>query len=225
MSVVFVCGLCCQYGDCVVIDNFDLCIDEGEFVVLLGESGCGKIMLLWVLVGLDLIDGGYIDVLGKFVVVFQEYCLLLWMLLWQNVVLGIEMFEGCKVVVVVLGEVGFVGCEEDWLCNFLGGQVQWVVLVWVLVRELKFLLLDEFFVVLDVLICIKMYVLICELVVLYWFGVLLVMYDVDEVVVIVDCILVMWVGWIVVLYQVRGSIGLCEVLLKEFGVESDICVV
>src|SRR5258708_16797522 len=60
------------YGERVVIDSLNLCIERGEFVALLGESGCGKTTLLRALSGLDPIDGGSIDGPRFPAIVFQE---------------------------------------------------------------------------------------------------------------------------------------------------------
>ncbi|MDH2325814.1 ABC transporter ATP-binding protein [Cereibacter sp. SYSU M97828] len=221
MTAVSVRGLRRQYGERVVIENLDLRIGKGEFVALLGESGCGKTTLLRALAGLDAIDGGHIDAPGKPAVVFQEHRLLPWAPLWQNVALGLETPEGRAAAIAALSEVGLAGREEDWPRNLSGGQAQRVALARALVREPKLLLLDEPFAALDALTRIKMHVLIRELVARHRPGVLLVTHDVDEAVAIADRILVMRAGRIAASYDTAGQTGLRDTLLKELGVETD----
>ena len=88
-AAVTVRGLRRSYGDRTVIRSLDLHIERGEFVVLLGESGCGKTTLLRALAGLDPIDAGRIDGPARPAVVFQEHRLLPWDSLWRNVALGL----------------------------------------------------------------------------------------------------------------------------------------
>ena len=57
---VVVSNLLRSYGSRVVIEKLNLRIERGEFVALLGESGCGKTTLLRALAGLDAIQGGRI---------------------------------------------------------------------------------------------------------------------------------------------------------------------
>ena len=213
-----------QYGERVVIDGLDLTIATGEFVALLGESGCGKTTLLRALAGLDTVDGGRIDGPRQPAVVFQEHRLLPWAPLWRNVALGMEATAaGRDRAEKALREVGLQGREEDWPRNLSGGQAQRVALARALVREPKLLLLDEPFAALDALTRIKMHVLIRELVARHRPGVLLVTHDVDEAVAIADRILVMRDGAIAASYLTKAgsAYGLREQLLRELGVLSD----
>lgn len=212
-----------RYGERVVIDGLDLTIRKGEFVALLGESGCGKTTLLRALAGLDPVDGGHIDGPSQPAVVFQEHRLLPWAPLWRNVALGMETAEGRAGAEAALQEVGLAGREEDWPRNLSGGQAQRVALARALVREPRLLLLDEPFAALDALTRIKMHVLIRELVARHRPGVLLVTHDVDEAVAIADRILVMRGGEIAASYLTGGldTAALRQKLLNELGVESD----
>ncbi|WP_279357597.1 ABC transporter ATP-binding protein [Methylobacterium indicum] len=212
-----------RYGERVVIEGLDLRIETGEFVAMLGESGCGKTTLLRALAGLDPVDGGRIDGPAQPAVVFQEHRLLPWAPLWQNVALGIETPEAKAQAVAALREVGLAGRENDWPRNLSGGQSQRVALARALVREPRLLLLDEPFAALDALTRIKMHALIKDLVARHRPGVLLVTHDVDEAIAIADRILVMRDGRIGASYDVAaeteaGPGRLRGKLLGELGV-------
>ena len=81
-----------------VVEDFNLNIEQGEFVALIGHSGCGKSTVLTMLAGLnDISDGGIIvgpkEIDGPGpdrAVVFQAPCLMPWMTAWQNVKLGVN---------------------------------------------------------------------------------------------------------------------------------------
>jgi sulfonate transport system ATP-binding protein len=212
-----------RYGKRVVIDGLDLTIRTGEFVALLGESGCGKTTFLRALAGLDPIDGGQIDGPSQPAVVFQEHRLLPWAPLWRNVALGMETAEGRAKAEAALREVGLRGREDDWPRNLSGGQAQRVALARALVREPKLLLLDEPFAALDALTRIKMHVLIRELVARHRPGVLLVTHDVDEAIAIADRVLVMKNGGISSSFRTHehSPANLRNSLLTELGVETD----
>jgi len=198
-------GLRRQYGEQVIIDNLDLDIESGEFVALLGESGCGKTTLLRALARLDQIDAGTINGPTHPAVVFQEHRLLPWGPLWRNVALGMDNASGKAQAIAALREVGLQGRENDWPRSLSGGQAQRVALARALVREPRLLLLDEPFAALDALTRIKMHVLVKELVQRHTPGVLLVTHDVDEAIDLADRILVMRNGRIAQSYQTRAS--------------------
>src|SRR2546421_4080219 len=85
-------------GPAVVVKDFDLALREGEFVTLIGHSGCGKSTVLSIVAGLQTKTTGAIILADKEVrgagpdrgVVFQAPCLLPWMTAVQNVQLGVD---------------------------------------------------------------------------------------------------------------------------------------
>jgi len=208
------------YGNRIVIENLNLRIERGEFVVLLGESGCGKTTLLRALAGLDPIDGGRITAPRRPAVVFQEHRLLPWDSLWRNVSLGLQVPDARERAAAALSEVGLGERLDDWPRNLSGGQAQRVALARALVQEPELLLLDEPFAALDALTRIRMHVLVRELVAAHRPGVLLVTHDVDEAILLADRILVMREGRIA--FERHASGGSTPIaraaLLAELGV-------
>src|SRR5688572_8584940 len=85
-------------GPAVIVENFDLKLPKGEFVTLIGHSGCGKSTVLSMIAGLtDITSGGVIlssrEVNGAGPdrgVVFQAPCLLPWLTAFENVMLGVD---------------------------------------------------------------------------------------------------------------------------------------
>ena len=217
---VIVSSLRRAYGDRVVIDRLNLRIERGEFVALLGESGCGKTTLLRALAGLDPIQGGRITAPRRPAVVFQEHRLLPWDSLWRNVSLGLQALDARERAAAALAEVGLGDRLDDWPRNLSGGQAQRVALARALVQEPELLLLDEPFAALDALTRIRMHDLVRELVASHRPGVLLVTHDVDEAIALADRILVMRDGAIA--FEHRQADGTPAIqrtaLLAELGV-------
>jgi sulfonate transport system ATP-binding protein len=221
MPAVVVAGLRRSYDERVVIDNLNLRIERGEFVALLGESGCGKTTLLRALAGLDAIQGGRIDAPRRPAVVFQEHRLLPWETLWRNVALGLPGNNIRERAAAALVEVGLGDRLEDWPRHLSGGQSQRVALARALVQEPELLLLDEPFAALDALTRIRMHDLVKELVARHRPGVLLVTHDVDEAIALADRILVMRDGAIAFEHRAaaRGVAAATRAkLLLELGV-------
>ena len=229
-TAVDVRGLTRRYGERTVIDRLDLRIRRGEFVALLGESGCGKTTLLRALAGLDPVDAGRIDGPRQPAVVFQEHRLLPWDSLWRNVALGLDDRTGRPLAQAALTEVGLGDRLDYWPRNLSGGQAQRVALARALVREPRLLLLDEPFAALDALTRIRMHGLVKQLVARHRPGVLLVTHDVDEAVALADRVLVMRDGAIAGVYPVSAeanthrahpdAVALRERLLAELGVDA-----
>jgi nitrate/nitrite transport system ATP-binding protein len=85
-------------GAAVIVENFDLKIRKGEFITLIGHSGCGKSTVLSMIAGLTEISYGGVILAGREVntagpdrgVVFQSPCLLPWFTAFENVMLGVD---------------------------------------------------------------------------------------------------------------------------------------
>ncbi|MGQ3673748.1 ABC transporter ATP-binding protein [Xanthobacter sp. TB0136] len=215
-------GLRRDYGARTIIDKLDLDISRGEFVALLGESGCGKTTLLRALAGLDPVQAGHIEAPGRPAVVFQEHRLLPWESLWRNVTLGLPEKGARELAAAALGEVGLGDRLDDWPRNLSGGQSQRVALARALVQEPRLLLLDEPFAALDALTRIRMHILVKQLVARHQPGVLIVTHDVDEAIALADRILVMRQGVIAAEYRSPAPgepAARREQLFTELGVQ------
>src|SRR4029434_898731 len=88
----------------VIVKNFNLKLDQGEFVCIIGHSGCGKSTVLSIVMGLsDATEGGVIvagrEVVGPGVdrgVVFQSSALLPWLTARENVLLAVDQVSESK---------------------------------------------------------------------------------------------------------------------------------
>jgi sulfonate transport system ATP-binding protein len=216
-----------RYGERTVLDRLDLEIRRGEFVALLGKSGCGKTTLLRALAGLDPVDGGTLTTPERSTVVFQEHRLLPWWRVWRNVAIGLPRATARARAQSALEEVGLSRHAGAWPVTLSGGEAQRVALARALVREPELLLLDEPFAALDALTRIRMHGLVRDLIARHRPAVLLVTHDVDEAVLLADRVLTMRDGRIAADHQVtararsRGHadfVALRTDLLAELGV-------
>ncbi len=102
MSKIIIKNLGKSFGDNKVISNFNLDIEDGEFIVLVGPSGCGKSTLLRMISGLEKIDHGEIFLDQKLInnllpskreiaMVFQSYALYPHMNVFENMSFGLKM--------------------------------------------------------------------------------------------------------------------------------------
>lgn len=142
-----------------VLDNISLKISKGEFITLLGSSGCGKTTTLRIIAGLEQPDAGSVWLDGREVTglepnqrnvntVFQNYALFPHMNVAENIGYGLKLkkvpkSEIRKKVSQMLELVQLEGYEKRKPSELSGGQKQRVAIARALVNNPEVLLLDE----------------------------------------------------------------------------------
>lgn len=188
-----------RFGSRTVIGGLSLKIPEGQFVCLLGRSGCGKTTLLRTIAGLEAADGGEVAAPRQKAIVFQEPRLLLWRRVLFNVCFGALREPDTKIRArAILAEVGLQDHEAAWPLTLSGGQAQRVALARALMRQPRLLLLDEPFAALDALTRLQMHDMVRDLWRRHRPTTLMVTHDVVEAITLGERILVMQDGDITV---------------------------
>jgi bicarbonate transport system ATP-binding protein len=193
----------------LALKGIDLEIKRGEFIALIGHSGCGKSTLLNMIAGLDLPTGGIVTLDGVSIrqpgpdrmVVFQNYSLLPWLTVRDNVALAVDDVltekspkERKEIVEHYIKVVGLSGSIDKLPTEISGGMRQRVAIARALAVQPKLLLLDEPFGVLDALTrgnLQEQLVKICED---NQISALMVTHEVDEAVLMSDRIVMMTNG-------------------------------
>jgi nitrate ABC transporter ATP-binding subunit len=196
-------------GPAVIVKDFDLRIKKGEFVTLIGHSGCGKSTVLSMLAGLNSISDGGIILAGKELVgagpdrgvVFQSPSLLPWMTAFENVMLGVEQVfytaskdERREIVEYYLTVVGLGDAMHKKPAALSQGMRQRVGIARAFALKPKMLLLDEPFGMLDSLTRYELQQVLIELWRKNKITALMVTHDVDEALFLSDRIVCMTDG-------------------------------
>ena len=158
-------GLNVSYGKNHILKDINLKIESGEFVSILGKSGCGKTTLIKSIAGLLETDNGDIGIFDKnvaglppekrqTVIVFQDLRLFPHMNVEDNIAFAMKLKKMDKAVIKekvekLLAQVRLSGYEKRKVSRLSGGQMQRVALARALGAEPKLLLLDEPFASLD----------------------------------------------------------------------------
>ena len=191
------------------LDNINLNIQQGEFVSIIGHSGCGKSTVLNLIAGLTQPTKGNLFCAGREIarpgpdraVVFQNHSLLPWLTCFENVYLAVERVFGSETKVnleartfAALELVGLNHAAEKRPNEISGGMKQRVGIARALAMEPKVLLLDEPFGALDALTRATLQDELMKIMAKSGATAVMVTHDVDEAVLLSDRIVMMTNG-------------------------------
>lgn len=192
-------------GDPVLaVKDVSFSVEEGEFVVIVGTSGCGKSSLLNMIGGLEVPSEGRITVAGREVtgpgpdrgMVFQGYSLFPWLTVRKNVEFGLKMRnipqeERTATALKYINLVGLKGFEESLPDQLSGGMKQRAAIARTLANQPEILLMDEPFGALDAQTRIVMQELLATVSRETGSTIVFITHDIDEAILLGTRILVM----------------------------------
>ena len=196
-------------GPLTVVDGFDLKMHQGEFISLIGHSGCGKSTVLTMTAGLtDVSEGGVIldgrevtDAGPDRAVVFQAPSLFPWLTALQNVALGVDRVyphaspaERLDIVSFYLERVGLGDAMDKKAADMSNGMRQRVGIARAFALNPKLLLLDEPFGMLDSLTRWELQEVLMEVWARTRVTAICVTHDVDEAILMADRVVMMTNG-------------------------------
>jgi len=196
-------------GPAIIVEEFSLNIEEGEYVSLIGHSGCGKSTVLSMIAGLNPITTGGVVVANHEIegpgpdrgVVFQSPSLFPWMTAYENVMLGVRQVfphassgERQAIVEYHLSLVGLADSLHVRAKELSQGMQQRVGIARAFALSPKMLLLDEPFGMLDSLTRMELQEVLLDLLARDQKTTLMVTHDVDEALFMSDRVVMMTTG-------------------------------
>lgn len=196
-------------GPAVIVEDFNLNMTKGEYVCLLGHSGCGKSTVLSMVAGLNPITAGGVVVANHEItgpgpdrgVVFQSPCLMPWMTAIDNVMLGVNQVypHGTKserhdIAAYYLTLVGLGSAMHKRASELSQGMQQRVGIARAFALKPKMLLLDEPFGMLDSLTRMELQEVLLEILMRDKVTTLMITHDVDEALFMSDRVVIMTNG-------------------------------
>jgi nitrate/nitrite transport system ATP-binding protein len=199
-------GLAKRYGSTAIFEDAGFAMERGEFVCIIGHSGCGKTSILNILAGLDAASAGTVvmdnrEVAGPSLdrgVVFQGHALMPWLTVMNNIAFAvksrwpdwnrIQLQLHCQKFIDL---VGLTGAEHKKPAQLSGGMKQRVGIARAFAIQPKMLLLDEPFGALDALTRGTIQDELVKICAATRQTVFMITHDVDEAILLADRILLM----------------------------------
>ena len=172
MSYIEINNLWKEYADQVVLERLNCQVDEGEFITIVGASGCGKTTFLKMLLGTETPSRGFISIGGEKIaaepdeqrgIVFQRYSVFPHLTVLQNVMMARELEhspllarlfggrkkEATEEALAMIDAVGLSHAKTKYPHELSGGMQQRLAIAQALIKKPRILLLDEPFGALD----------------------------------------------------------------------------
>ena len=196
-------------GDYTVLDDVNLTVQEGEFICLIGHSGCGKTTLLNMVSGFATPTQGEVKIADRLItkpgpdrmVVFQNYCLLPWKTAYENVELALKAafpsqtkLERAAQVWEHLEMVGLTEAAQKRPGQLSGGMKQRVAIARALSIRPQVLIMDEPFGALDAITKEELQEELLKIWRDHRCTVLMITHDIDEALFLADRIVMMTNG-------------------------------
>jgi len=196
-------------GPVKVVDGFDLKIHKGEFISIIGHSGCGKSTVLSMMAGLIDISEGVIVLDGREIdaagpdrgIVFQAPSLVPWLSAYENVAMGVEQVfphasaqDRKDIIENYLSRVGLTEVWDKKASELSNGMKQRVGIARAFALSPKMLLLDEPFGMLDSLTRWDLQEVLMEVWTRTKVTAMMVTHDVDEAILLADRVVMMTNG-------------------------------
>ncbi len=186
-----------------VLNDVNLKVVEGEFVTIVGRSGCGKTTLLNIIAGLDEPDSGRVIIKGTDnlcsagrIMVFQDGALFPWLTVYENIEFGLRITNIPKerrrqIANKYMAMVGLTKFSESFIYQVSGGMKQRVAIARALAMEPEILLMDEPFAALDIHTRDLLYDELVEIHKTTGKTILFVTHDINEAILLGDRVIVM----------------------------------
>jgi len=185
-----------SFNDIEIIRDISFDVKKGEFLSIVGRSGCGKTSLLYLILGFLEANSGSIEINGKKGFVFQDHNLFSWMTVKENIKVPLinqeknpEDIE--KISSELLKEVGLVSFEDHYPNQISEGMKQRVGIARALANNPEILIMDEPFSSLDYFTRFNMQDFILRLKEKHNLTIVFVTHDIDEAIKLSDRIIIL----------------------------------